>query len=372
MAPALSLSISSDVLDGPSDDVAGLSFERDSTIVHTPDRPLIHDLDALPLPLREIRPPRYGLDGLHYHVDTGVDPSKVAIAAKLLNEVGIQFRKFFIIGHPNESVSEVLRYVDFSLSQGSRNQSAVFFIMTPYPGTETYALYDENRLIKSRDWDLYTNFCAVIETDGISQQTLQALSGALTLRHSLLKRFLWDGTYSKMVIRFLGQLVLHGINWQQDESFTRDEFAQGLWEALLYARGEKTRTTETDIRGRLFERFAYQFHNGDQEPLVLRFDRSGRQERVSLTEKNSSKVLPAGKFTVHFSVASIARLAAWVDPVTLPHDFITLSLAPRVFRTSWIPSLVKNILKMGLAFGAMGQFHLKTSVRALIRWPTVR
>lgn len=52
------------------DTIAGLSMNKGGAVIHNPDRPLIDDLDALPLPLREIRPPRFGLSGLDYHVDT--------------------------------------------------------------------------------------------------------------------------------------------------------------------------------------------------------------------------------------------------------------------------------------------------------------
>jgi anaerobic magnesium-protoporphyrin IX monomethyl ester cyclase len=34
---------------GDFEDVAGITFQRNGTILHTPDRPLIHDLDSLPL-----------------------------------------------------------------------------------------------------------------------------------------------------------------------------------------------------------------------------------------------------------------------------------------------------------------------------------
>jgi len=52
------------------EDIAGLSFRSGAGFVHNPDRPLIDDLDALPLPIRDIRPQRYGLGGPDYHTDT--------------------------------------------------------------------------------------------------------------------------------------------------------------------------------------------------------------------------------------------------------------------------------------------------------------
>nr|NIP99078.1 radical SAM protein [Nitrospinaceae bacterium]NIS83674.1 radical SAM protein [Nitrospinaceae bacterium]NIT80470.1 radical SAM protein [Nitrospinaceae bacterium]NIU94872.1 radical SAM protein [Nitrospinaceae bacterium]NIY13464.1 radical SAM protein [Nitrospinaceae bacterium] len=58
------------VLQGPGRQVAGLSFREGEAIVHNPDRALITDLDALPLPLRRIRPTRFGERGDRYSIDT--------------------------------------------------------------------------------------------------------------------------------------------------------------------------------------------------------------------------------------------------------------------------------------------------------------
>jgi magnesium-protoporphyrin IX monomethyl ester (oxidative) cyclase len=55
---------------GSPEGVGGVSYRRNGEIVHNPRRPPIADLDAFPLPLRELRPPRCGLPGLDYHTDT--------------------------------------------------------------------------------------------------------------------------------------------------------------------------------------------------------------------------------------------------------------------------------------------------------------
>ena len=58
------------VLQGPSRDVAGLALKIDDEVVFTPERDLIEDLDSLPLPLRSIRPSRFGEPGDDYTIDT--------------------------------------------------------------------------------------------------------------------------------------------------------------------------------------------------------------------------------------------------------------------------------------------------------------
>jgi len=54
----------------PLESIAGLSYRNGDGYIHNPDRELIDDLDSLPLPLREIRPLRFGLAGADYHADT--------------------------------------------------------------------------------------------------------------------------------------------------------------------------------------------------------------------------------------------------------------------------------------------------------------
>ncbi len=55
---------------GSPEGIGGVSYRDDGGFVHNPLRPPIPDLDAFPLPLREIRPERFGLVGLDYHTDT--------------------------------------------------------------------------------------------------------------------------------------------------------------------------------------------------------------------------------------------------------------------------------------------------------------
>lgn len=55
---------------GTPEGIPGLSYRSSGGFVHHPVPPVIADLDALPLPARELRPERFGLTGLDYHTDT--------------------------------------------------------------------------------------------------------------------------------------------------------------------------------------------------------------------------------------------------------------------------------------------------------------
>ena len=58
------------VINGPSKKVPGLAFKENGNIVRTEPRPLLKDIDSLPLPLRRIRPERFGEPGDNYSIDT--------------------------------------------------------------------------------------------------------------------------------------------------------------------------------------------------------------------------------------------------------------------------------------------------------------
>jgi magnesium-protoporphyrin IX monomethyl ester (oxidative) cyclase len=55
---------------GSPDGIDGISYRDNGGVVHGPARTTAPALDELPLPLRELRPERFGLSGLDYHTDT--------------------------------------------------------------------------------------------------------------------------------------------------------------------------------------------------------------------------------------------------------------------------------------------------------------
>lgn len=58
------------VLHGPSRDIKGLAWKENGEYIHTPMRELITDIDAIRLPLRSIRPERFGEKSEDYTIDT--------------------------------------------------------------------------------------------------------------------------------------------------------------------------------------------------------------------------------------------------------------------------------------------------------------
>jgi magnesium-protoporphyrin IX monomethyl ester (oxidative) cyclase len=97
----------------------------------------------------------------------------VSKAVAILNDHNIKGQGYFIIGHYNQTAEDAGKYPEYAESLGLRHST--FMVMTPYPGTAIFDEYKEENRIKSFDWDLYNNFCAVAETRGMDIETLNRM-----------------------------------------------------------------------------------------------------------------------------------------------------------------------------------------------------
>lgn len=68
----------------------------------------------------------------------GVSPEDIVRAADVFKKAGLVFQAYFIIGHPNETVSEVKETIELAVKVNPDN--AAFGIMTPYPGTVVWEM----------------------------------------------------------------------------------------------------------------------------------------------------------------------------------------------------------------------------------------
>lgn len=470
------------VEDGPSDRVQGLSFKDGDRVVHNTDRPVIEDLDALPMPLRSVRPPRFGLDGLHYHVDTvfssrgckarcvfcanhlvgkqwrrrsnehvlrelseitpnrSDDPKLVKLwdanfmgdteltaelcemiiengfhrrfrfmaetriedivrskdiltllreagfyqlgsgiespnpetlrhlrkgiqldgiyeASRLLAQAKIHFVKYFIIGHPNETLSDILDYADFAVTEGVNQQSAIFFALTPYPGTKTFEDYRENDLIDSYNWDFYTNYGAVIRPNGISRLTLQALVGTLATQYSLRKRFARGESLGQLASKLFGLLIAVAKVLQLYGSHSDAELKQCLFDAVGMLRDLPPRKAAPKSRNRMPAGIALRFHSANMRAVDVVFERDLSEERVTVEEPSDAST--ERRRTYHLSVPLIYRFASILDLRRDGHDIITLRRRPLSMRISWCLSVARLLVRAGWLLGTMGAFHIR-------------
>ncbi len=469
---------------GPSEEVAGLSYRDGERIVHTPDRELIADLDTLPLPLRELRPMRFGLDGLHYHVDSvftsrgcrarctfcanhlvgkrwrersldhvmaeleailpsrngsrkqiklwdpnfmtdvertaalcdriiehglhrkfqfiaetrvedivrgrevltrmreagfvrlgsgvespnedtlrlirkGVRPESVALAGELLDRAGIHFSKFFVIGHPNESPEDILRYADFAATPGVRKQSAQFFVLTPYPGTQSRLDYEAAGTIASNDWDLYNNYLSVIEPNGISQLALQSLQGAITIQYSLLKRVERGDSTLKLAARTLVLAVAFARAAQSHTSHGQDQIEACLWETLANLRNvPASRSPRSPGRTRQ-QSVTLRFHHRGQPPVTVRFENRDGGEPIRVERGWTARRRGLRHLTIDLSVEHLLDLSASVDVRATGNSLATLRFRPSAMKLEWLLSLAGQLARTAAVLARLGLFALR-------------
>lgn len=92
----------------------------------------------------------------------GVTLSQSERTVKLAKRYGLEVAASFILGMPDETVSEIEDTIKFAIKLNP--EFAQFTIATPYPGTKLYDYALENNLLITRDWSKYDTLTPVMRT----------------------------------------------------------------------------------------------------------------------------------------------------------------------------------------------------------------
>jgi len=92
----------------------------------------------------------------------GITLSQSERAVRLAKRYGLEVAASFILGMPDETVSEIEDTIKFAIKLDP--EFAQFTIATPYPGTELYDYALENNLLITRDWSKYDTLTPVMRT----------------------------------------------------------------------------------------------------------------------------------------------------------------------------------------------------------------
>lgn len=297
----------------------------------------------------------------HATLKKGLDPGLLPRAVTLLQAVNIQFSKFYILGHEGEDEETIRAYPDEALKVGFNRQHTTFFIMTPYPGTELGARYEERGLIASRDWSLYNNLSAVVSPEGIPPRRLQVLHAGVVLRHKAFRRFL-DGTAAGGSLGGLWEplFLLALVERRREPERTRRELAQDLHDALCSAAGEVTRPSRPDRPGGVAGRFALRFHLMGRPSVWVGGGDDGTTAFMGI--RPGAPPL-SGRWEVHIDLQRLASLADRLDHRRLSSDALTLFWTPRAFRLGRIPGFAREAGKALSGLAGMAWFHGRTVLR---------
>jgi magnesium-protoporphyrin IX monomethyl ester (oxidative) cyclase len=469
---------------GSPEGVAGVSYRDDGRIVHNPDRLQSPVLDELPLPLRELRPERFGRTGLDYHTDTvygsrgcrgrcvfcanhlvggtwrgrsidsivaelesltpprrgpwkyvkfwdstfladadrvaelcrrvrslglerhfrfvaetraedvvraapilkdmraagfvrigcgvespsrethralgkGLNLAHVGQAACLLRDANMQMTKFLIVGHEHESADDILAYPDYALRDGVKLHNTTFFVMTPYPGTDLARDYQDRGLVDSRDWDLYTNFGAVVTPGRLSSWRLQVLHAAVCLRYGVTRRFLAGGSSAKALAKALEPLLLLVSVGAARRDLSPDELAAAVSDAVAEAAADVRRDARPGRSAG--DRAALVIHAPGRAPVTLAVLAEDERERLVIGPADR---LPPDRrrLTVHLRAAELVSLAARVDYRRLSADALTLAHTPRAVRLRSLAGLARGAITLLGGLARVGAFSLRRAV----------
>ena len=299
----------------------------------------------------------------HAALKKGLNPDHVPRAAELLRAVNIQFSKFYIVGHEGESEADILAYPDHALKVGFNRQHTTFFVMTPYPGTELAARYEERGLIASSDWSLYTNLGAVVAPEGIPPGRLQALHAGVVLRHKAFRRFL-DGNAAGACLGGLWEplLLLAKVDRLRAPERPARERAEALYSALEAARGTITREPRPDRRPVFARRLALRFHLDGRPSVWVGGIEDGRSAMMAIGP-DGTVAARAKRWEIHISLERMVELADGVDHRLLAADGLTLFWTPRAFRLRWVPSFAREVGRVLCGLAGMAWFHCRTVFR---------
>ncbi|MFQ5911200.1 MAG: B12-binding domain-containing radical SAM protein, partial [Thermoplasmata archaeon] len=112
------------------------------------------------------------LDG----VEKGANVDQAAQAIRWVKDAGIKVYCSFILGLPGETkatLKETLDFVKRTLPTGAQ-----FNVAVPYPGTKMFEFALEKGWIESTDWRDYFQHAAIMSTDGLTPEDLNAARNA--------------------------------------------------------------------------------------------------------------------------------------------------------------------------------------------------
>ncbi len=154
----------------------------------------------------------------------------VARAITLCREHNIGAEGYFIIGHYTETIEDTIVYPDFARSLGLRQ--ALFMIMTPYPGTGIFKEYKDEGKISSFDWDLYNNYCPVIETRTMDSDTLVAMLAYCNIAFNHYRSVMKRNSTKELLLNFLIDLFQLCFLMRVNKNVTNAQIADIIYNAL--------------------------------------------------------------------------------------------------------------------------------------------
>jgi anaerobic magnesium-protoporphyrin IX monomethyl ester cyclase len=272
------------------------------------------------------------------------NPDDVSRAIGLLEKHNIGIDGYFIVGHHSETEADTLAYPGYARSLGLKN--ALFFAMTPYPGTQIFEEYRSQGNITSYDWDLYNNFCPVVKTEAMSNKRLMTMMVYCYLAFFNYRTLLKQENERGMLWIFLRDLFQFIFLTLVNRSLGKKEIESTIFEAFECLAG-----TDPQI--------GYPSRTPLKQPMTLFLEAHGNRhiefritqegDRRTLTIRRTAGTTPAGGQVVRLkdTVEAASSLSMDVlmrflyrkelirnNPTVKPRQFLALAADPDIRRAA--------------------------------------
>lgn len=121
------------------------------------------------------------------YIGKNITTDDIERAVKVYNKHGISVACSFIIGHPYDTKDTIEKTIEFAIKLHKMNSDFVkckFSILTPLPGTFIYDNKESLGIrISSNNWDEFTFFNPIIETNNLTSKDIQSLYSRALLRY---------------------------------------------------------------------------------------------------------------------------------------------------------------------------------------------
>ena len=135
-------------------------------------------------------------------------PSRYAEAVKRIHDQGIGIMGTFIVGLDDDDPGVFQRIIDFCMNE--KLDWALTFIMSPYPGTDSFKRLEKEGRIFCRDWEKYDSLNAVYQPLLMSPEELEK-----GMRRIWKDVFSLNSIYKRILKRpWIHPLFYLGMNWQ--------------------------------------------------------------------------------------------------------------------------------------------------------------
>jgi radical SAM superfamily enzyme YgiQ (UPF0313 family) len=147
-----------------------------------------------------------------------------ASAIRRLHDLGVMVNGSFVFGMDDDGPDVFDRTVEWAVEQGI--ETATFHILTPYPGTATFARMESQHRLLHRDWDLYDTRHTVFQPAKMTPSQLE--EGYWNAYRNFYRwSNIWKGASTKPTLIGATRHIAYSAGWKKFES---------LWNLLIRAK----------------------------------------------------------------------------------------------------------------------------------------